>query len=177
VIRRRTPPTDSGLRWKRSADLRRDVRALLRSLEIDAPLDIRELCARLGEHRGRRIRLHALPTPAGLTGLWYPDERQDWIVFQSLTTSSHQTQIILHEIGHIISGHPLLEIGLAARALAREPIPGTYSDPLEQEAEMVATVIKEWVTVLEHLNVRVSSSDSPAARRLHNGFGSRQGWL
>jgi hypothetical protein len=80
---------------------------MLRELDIRPPLDVRELCARLAERRGRPIRLVAHPiTVPGPFGLWFMTESMDVIFYQSETTRPHQDHIILHEIGHIIAEHP-----------------------------------------------------------------------
>ncbi|MBB6174326.1 hypothetical protein HNR23_004386 [Nocardiopsis mwathae] len=173
--------------WRNDLQLRRGVKQLLRQLDLDAPLDVRVLCERLGEHRGRPIKLvpHPLPVP-GAFGLWVGTAQADHIYYQKETTPAHQDHIILHEIGHIISGHggnkndadlwsqvfPDLPPELIRRILMRDG----YGPEHEREAEMVATVIKEWSTLLERLKFSPDRK-THSARRLRSAFDDHQGWL
>lgn len=173
--------------WRNDLQLRRGVRRLLRELRIDTPLDVRVLCDRLAEHRRRPIKLIPYPLPApGVFGLWIATVDADYILYQKDTTTAHQEHIILHEIGHIISGHrsdendndvwsaifPDIPPETVRRALRRD----SYGPVHEREAEMVATVIKEWATLLEAL--RISPDRKTAtARRLQGAFDDHQGWL
>lgn len=172
--------------WRNDLHLRRGVRKILRDLDIRPPLDVFELCERLGELRGRPITLldRALPAP-GIFGLWLEGEGADYIVYQRDTTIVHQDHIILHEVGHIVSGHggsegdlptmehllPSLPPDTMRRGLRREG----YDQVIEREAEMVATVIKEWATLLDRLEY--GGSGTPLARRVDAAFGDHQGWL
>jgi hypothetical protein len=173
--------------WRNDLQLRRGVKRILRDLEIGAPLDVRLLCQRLAEQRGRAIELIPYPLPVpGAFGLWIGTADSDYILYQRDTTPAHQEHIILHEIGHIISGHgndesdddlweqlfPDLSPDMIRRALRREG----YDQAVEREAEMVATVIKEWATLLERLSF-APDRNSVAARRLRGAFDDHQGWL
>lgn len=169
-------------RWRSDLELRRSVKELLRELDLAPPLDVRQLCDRLGRHRNRPIRLvsRALPTP-GTFGLWIATADTDWILYQRDTTAAHQDHIILHEIGHIISGHPSNEHDddiltqffpdippeVVHRALRRDG----YGTAREHEAEMAATVIKDWAGLLDHLQA------APDRSRLGGAFDDHQGWL
>lgn len=63
--------------------LRRRCRALLRELDIRPPLEVRELCARLADRRGRPIRLVAHPIKVpGPFGLWFMTQSMDVIFYQ-----------------------------------------------------------------------------------------------
>lgn len=173
--------------WRNDLQLRRGVKQLLRELDLDAPLDVSVLCERLAQRRGRPIRLmpYALPVP-GVFGLWVGTASTDYILYQNATTPAHQDHIILHEVGHIISGHssndddddiwrqlfPDLPPDLVRRALRRDG----YGPDYEREAEMVATVIKEWATLLDRLRVSTDRG-TDAARTLQGAFDDHQGWL
>ena len=166
------------------------MRELLRSLEIDVPLDVEDLCRRLGARRGRPIELvpYALPVP-GPFGLWLATTHADLILYQEETTRGHQEHIVLHEIGHIISQHqgdegdddiwrdlvPSIPPSAIKRALRRTG----YDQRHEHEAELVATVIKEWATLLENLAGAPErhSESSPSSESLRSAFGDHQGWL
>jgi hypothetical protein len=171
--------------WRNDLQLRRSVKQLLSELELDVPLNIRVLCDRLGERRGQPIKLLPYPLPVpGVFGLWLSMPTADYILYQKNTTRGHQEHIILHEIGHIISGHkgneddndiatqlfPDLPPDLIRRHLRRDG----YEPAFEREAEMVATVIKEWATLLEHLEF---TSYRKSDRRIRGAFDDHQGWL
>lgn len=178
-------PSD-GRGWRNDLQLRRGVRQLLRELDLDTPLDVRLLCERLAQRRGRPIKLVPYPLPVpGVFGLWLGALGTDFILYQKETTPAHQEHIILHEVGHIISGHrgndgdadlmsqlfPDLPPDLVRHALRRDG----YEPAAEREAEMVATVIKEWATLLERL--KVSPEARRSGRRLRSAFDDHQGWL
>ncbi|MGW5643688.1 hypothetical protein [Saccharopolyspora sp. NPDC003762] len=173
--------------WRNDLHLRQGVKELLRELEIDAPLEVPELCGRLAKRRGREIKLRPYPLPVpGAFGLWIGTTDADYILYQSKTTTAHQDHIILHEVGHIISDHPSNENDddiwtqllpdippeVVRRALRRED----YGPAREREAEMVATVIKEWATLLDKLKFGTDRK-TDAARRLRGAFDDHQGWL
>lgn len=174
----------AGRHWRNDAALRRDVRALLRRLRIGAPLDVAVLCDRLGEDRGHEIHLHAADLPASVSGLWMKRElKPDLILYQRLTTPAHQEHIILHEVGHVIAGHggvdptALLRAEQAAAAGEERELHLGYGSAVEREAEMVATVVRQWCLLLENLAVRVDSDADHADRRLRSAFDDRQAWL
>lgn len=173
--------------WRNDLHLRRGVKQLLRELELEAPLDVRVLCERLAQRRGRPIKLVAYPLPVpGAFGLWVGTADADYILYQRNTTTAHQEHIILHEVGHIISGHgsdendddiwgqlfPDIPPEMVRRALRREG----YGLTIEREAEMVATVIKEWATLLDRLQFS-PDHQGETARRLRGAFDDHQGWL
>jgi hypothetical protein len=182
----------------RERDLRRRCRKLLNELNIRPPLDVTELCRRVGQQRGRPIRLvpHPIPVP-GPFGVWISTRHADYIVYQQETSKAHQGHIILHELGHILAGHhsddeddallgtlypdvgpealrgeyPDLSPDAVRRALRRT----SYDTDLEREAETVATIILEWASVLDHVAPR-PSADS-AAERIGTALSDRLGWL
>lgn len=174
--------------------LRRMCLRLLRDLDVQPPLDVRGLCALIGEHRGREIRLLPYPIPAtGPFGALVRGSTADHIVYQRDTTRQHQDHIVLHELGHLLAGHisapagaelgqpvisedesrrrfPDLDPVMVRRALRREG----YDDAHEQQAETVASVIHEWASVLDGARLRRSTGE---ARSLDPALGDRLGWL
>lgn len=178
--------------------LRRRCRRLLNELGIQPPLDVVDLCGRFGDVRGRPIRLVAHPIPVpGPFGVWISTAEADYILYQQQTTKPHQAHIVLHELGHILAGHrvqkeddqllsqlypdvepdelrrqyPDLEPGAVRRALRRT----SYDTEQEREAELVATIILEWASVLDRVTPQ-ASGDS-AAQRMGSALGDRLGWL
>ncbi|MBV6703109.1 hypothetical protein KV557_39475 [Kitasatospora aureofaciens] len=167
-------------------ELRRRCKRELRALGIQPPLQVDVLCRLLGERRGRPIRLvpYSLPVP-GPFGVWLGTASADYILYQQETSKIHQDHIILHEVGHILADHqsddtdddfwrqmaPDLSLDAVRRALRRT----SYDQEHEREAELVATIILEWASVLDRVTPRRSSN--PSVRRMQTALGDRQGWL
>lgn len=182
----------------RERELRRRCRRLLNELDIRPPLDVVELCRRVGETRGKEIRLipHPIPVP-GPFGAWITTDVADYILYQQETSKAHQSHIVLHELGHIIAGHrsdedddallselypdvepdalreqyPDLEPDAVRRALRRT----AYDTEQERAAETVATIILEWASVLDR--VAPPASTDATAQRMGVALGDRMGWL
>jgi len=169
-------------------ELRRRCRKLLKQLDIGPPLDVEVLCARLGERRGKPIRLMPYPLEVpGPFGCWIATSTADYIFYQAETTKSHQDHIILHELGHMLADHhphgdaepadflrgpvPDLDPDAVHRALRRS----SYDDAHEWEAETVATIILEWASVLNYTIPRRAADRD--LRRIQGTLGDHQGWL
>ncbi|SER16949.1 hypothetical protein SAMN05216188_108183 [Lentzea xinjiangensis] len=139
-------------RWRR---LRRRSRELLAGFEVPQPFSVEALCARVSAHRGRDLHLHPLPYTGAADlpcGLWVSTAGADHIFHARGASALHQQNIILHEIGHMLCDHTLAngDNGLLALlgdldpAMVRRVLMRTrYSTPEEQEAEMVAALIRE----------------------------------
>lgn len=155
--------------------LRKHCKRVLRDLGVSPPLQVHELCRRLGDYRGRPIRLapYALPAP-GPFGLWVATSTADYIFYQQETSPLHQDHIILHEVGHILADDTRDESDLhdaINRALRRTG----YEEECELKAEMIATIILEWSTVLDH--VITHDSEDPALGQLRFALHPRWGWM
>jgi len=172
----------------RERALRKRCRRLLRDLDIRPPLDVRELCRRLAEQRGRPIRLVPYPIRVpGPFGLWIMTETDDVVFYQQETTPPHQDHIILHEIGHIIADHPSDETDDDAwDALSTDGPPESttralrrtcYDTDHEREAELVATIILEWASVLNPLYRSVRTHDDPGVDRIGTSLSHHHGWM
>jgi hypothetical protein len=178
----------------RERELRRRCRRLLNELDIRPPLDVHELCRRVGRQRGKPIRpiSHPIPVP-GPFGAWITTDTADYILYQRETSKAHQGHIILHELGHILAGHrgdgdddallaqlhPAAEPqypDLAPEAVRRALRRTSYDTEHEREAETVATIILEWASVLDSVGPPPSSSDA-AAQRMGTALTDRLGWL
>lgn len=166
--------------------LRQRCRSLLRQLDVRPPLDVWEMCARLGALRGRPVYLLPHPLPAsGPFGVWLSTAAADHVFYQELTSRPHQVHIILHELGHIIAGHRSDERDDdVVRLLYPGPGPGvvrqalrrtSYDSAQERDAETVATIILQWASVLDPLASRFAPG--PAGLGLQGGLGDRLGWL
>lgn len=153
----------------RAKDLERQVRRLLRSLDVRPPLSVPDLCEALSRQRGRPIELRAFSMRSdGPLGAWLETATADVIVFQKETTSHHRDHIVLHELGHILADHPgpagtdvweLLLPGLGAESIRRALHRCSYGNRQEQEAELVATIVGEWASILDHTAAGSSAED------------------
>ncbi|GAB3435088.1 hypothetical protein [Actinophytocola sediminis] len=174
----------------RERELRRRCRKLLNELDIRPPLDVHELCRRVGAQRGKPIRpvAHPMPVP-GPFGAWITTDTADYVFYQQATSRAHQAHIVLHELGHILAGHRGAEddalLGdsvtgqfpdLAPEAVRRALGRTSYDSEQEREAETVATIILEWASVLDSVGPSAASSDA-AARRMGTALTDRLGWL
>lgn len=166
--------------------LRRRCRQLLNELDIRPPLDVAELCRRVGERRGKPIRLrpHPIPVP-GPFGVWISTTTADYILYQEQTSVAHQGHIVLHELGHILAGHTIAEHedevltelypDLGPDAVRRALRRTSYDSDHEREAETVATIILEWASVVDRVAPRPSSA--AVAQRMGKALGDKVGWL
>jgi Zn-dependent peptidase ImmA (M78 family) len=161
-------------------------------MDVPEPFDIHELCRRLGDARGRPIRLMPVAIGAkGPYGVWIASATTDYIFVEQNTTPYHRLLIILHEIGHLYRGHRGLAEhgGDATRALFPDLDPNTvrmmlgrtaYDDVQEREAELIASLILSKVSDLSpepdlpvdpevaELLARIQRSlQHPGARRTH----------
>ena len=167
-------------------ELRRRCRRTLRALDIQPPLQVDVLCQRLGERRNRPIRLLAYPLSVpGPFGLWIAASTADHILYQLETSKVHQDHIILHEVGHILADHqsddtdeefwalamPNISPDAIRRALRRT----SYDEEHEREAELVATIILEWASVLDRVAPR--PVEDPSLARVQSALGDHRGWL
>ncbi|RZT87953.1 hypothetical protein EV383_4887 [Pseudonocardia sediminis] len=164
------------LRWR--------CRRLLRDLDVRPPIDVTELCRRLGAHRGRELRLMpwelAVPGPFGV---WFETDDVDVIAYQSRTSRAHQDHIVLHEVGHIVAGHggdstaeedeqilPDVPGGAgSARRLRRT----CYDAANEREAELIASILGEGMGLLSDGG---ASGVEPAGSRVDGSLTIRPGW-
>lgn len=169
----------------RERELRRYCKQLLRRLDVQPPLRMDDLCARIGESRGKRIRLFAwdLPVP-GPFGLWMSRADEEVIFYQRETTRVHQDHIILHEIGHILADHQddggdgevLPDLGpdyprdLITRGFRRT----CYTEDYEREAELVATIIQKWAVVIDYATS--GTPEDASLRPLSSALNPRWGW-
>jgi hypothetical protein len=166
--------------------LRRRCKQELRALDVQPPLQVEALCRALGERRARPIHLvpYSLPVP-GPFGVWIATGTSDFIVYQRETTKSHQDHIILHEVGHILADHDsdagdeelwgLMMPDIAPEAIRRALRRTSYDQEHEQEAELVATIILEWASVLNR--VAPPRPTNASVQRVQTALGDRQGWL
>jgi hypothetical protein len=126
--------------------------ALLEGVAVPSPLDIPLLVQEVSQRRGRPIRLIPKSAPLGPCGLWVALPDADVVFYEAGTSRLHREHIILHEVGHLLCAHrptrrpdaellhqllPSLDVTMIQRVMSRS----RYSDPEEQEAETMASLI------------------------------------
>jgi hypothetical protein len=88
--------------------LRRRCDVAIDRLELPQPFSAAALCAAFAASRTRPLHLHPHPFPDGTTtGLCVSTDRADHIFYEAHTAALHQEHIILHELGHLLCGHPV----------------------------------------------------------------------
>ncbi|MEU1824125.1 hypothetical protein ABZ502_17065 [Streptomyces abikoensis] len=167
------------------SELRRATRREMRLLGIKPPLNVETLCQAIGEKLGRPIELRPWPLPKpGPLGVMAETDVAYVILYQAETTRLHQEHIILHEIGHILGDHQgitldvsqnLAVAGLKDSAVRRILGRCSYDSGQECQAELFATIMLEWASVLDC--VTPSPSADPSVRRVQDALGDRRGWL
>ncbi|MGP9022936.1 ParH-like protein [Streptomyces sp. BR1] len=128
-------------------DRLRRCRGIAASLDLPVPFDAVELIAAAAEQRGRPIELMPIPwTPGVPCGLLVSADLADYIAYAADTSPLHRQHILVHELSHLLCGHdgtlsteltPHLADELVHRVLGRT----IYTEPQEQEAELLASLI------------------------------------
>jgi hypothetical protein len=135
--------------------LRRRCELRLEGVPIPHPFDLDELCEGIANLRGRPLHLQAVPglSSTAPCGLWISVQSADYVFFDASTTRLHADHIILHELGHMLWGHSIamdiensalcqLMPDLDPKSIARILGRVSYTTSQEQEAEMLATLIR-----------------------------------
>ncbi|MFE7580045.1 ImmA/IrrE family metallo-endopeptidase [Streptomyces gardneri] len=184
------------VRWRKrnqpnsTAGLHLRCEELVQDLALDqhSGLNIDDLCAVVGERRGRAVRLVPMRLPAGSPdGLWISTSSEEFIVFEERLAPIHGRQVILHELGHAVCDHhatevmapdasrlllPSLDPEMVRRTLGREH---SHTDA-EIEAEYVGSLLSSYVNSwmpqrewhvppeLRELAKRLSALEHPSSR-------------
>lgn len=153
---------NQGNRGKREKKELRAVEALCRTrlhrleswMHLEDVADVQGLCNLIEAHLDRRIHLEPWPLAKDVAGLWIASATRDYIFYAQDATPPHQEHIILHELAHILSGHPQKPIDVQLLqntffshldhdavhlALSRS----CYDDNREHEAEVLASLIEQ----------------------------------
>lgn len=154
----------------------------MRLLPLPVPFDLAELRQRIADERGRPLSILAWKpgaVPASITGACIPYGDRDVIYHQPWATGLHRTQIVLHEIAHLVCGHlpqdtanpkagawltsqlDQLELAAFQRMFARHD---NYDDEQEREAEMLASLM------MEHAIAHAPTAGDPLVTRLHTAL-------
>jgi hypothetical protein len=153
---------------------RRRCAAIAASLDIPQPFDLDVLLARVAASRGREIYLHSFVSGPGVPcGLWLGTAKADHIFAEAGTSPWHRTQIVVHELAHMLLGHGATGDGAVrlASVLVPDVSPAlirlflrrsVYSSAEERDAETLASLIL------------TRASARAAARAEHFGAGRLQ---
>ena len=137
------------------ADLRRRCSSIIRGLELPQPFTAEAVCQNIAGLRGSPVYLKPLPRPTPPdtpTGMWLATRRGDYIYYDAQTSGLHRLHIILHEVGHMLSGHEEVDLednqymyrqlDVGDPTWIRQVLPRIrYNSREEQEAEMIATLL------------------------------------
>jgi hypothetical protein len=135
--------------------LRRRCERRIQNIPIPRPFDLSTFCAVVASHRGRPLSLQPMPglTAGAPCGLWISVPTADYVFYDPGTSRLHAEHIVLHELGHMLSGHTT-GLDVSGGALARlvpdlDPSTVTtilgrvsYTTAQEREAEMLASLIR-----------------------------------
>ncbi|MEV7726016.1 hypothetical protein AB0P15_14885 [Streptomyces sp. NPDC087917] len=160
----------------RDPGLRKRCENILGHMDLTHPFSLEALCTRVADRRGRPIRLHPLPEEAaasGVCGLWVGTDTVDYVFYEARTTPLHREHIVLHELGHILFGHHSLD---GEERGGRAPVVRgrtDYSTRQEQEAEMLAGMIR--VRTSAPGRPRPAAAPRGALARLESAMGYGRG--
>jgi hypothetical protein len=161
-------------------DARSKGEKILRDLDYDfKAFTIDTFIARVSKVKGRRIRTTAWDMPPGLFGAWLidGDEQVDYIFYRQNVPPIHQIHIQLHELAHILSDHPTLQVRcdpMGVVIMSENDLPRgrrirqfmERSDEIEQEAEVLVGLIQSQIirySQLDRLTCGISSSKTIAS--------------
>jgi hypothetical protein len=164
------------MRWRRTRP-RPDLTGLADRITVPRPFQLEEFCAGIAAERGRPLRLVPVENAAGQDlpcGLWVGLDEVDLVFYEAGAAPILKTQIVLHEISHMLLDHvapetadPAERAELAARALLdTSPAAGAPAAPAASDQERVDQERAD----LE-LGLR---ADRVLALLARNGYSSRQ---
>lgn len=175
--------------WRRR---RSAASSLLEDLAIPSPFELHAFCDSIAEARGRPLLLLPLDGPAHPDlpcGIWLGLDVADLIFYEAAASDILRTQIVLHEIAHMLLGHTAPELDVDGDAspevlekastyfegmLSR--VTGDVGTPDLPAAEILraeATRIRS-VAVAEPLDDLGVSADRIVSLLGRTAFGSRQ---
>lgn len=143
-------------------ELRRRCVALVAALDLPADCDTDAVLAAVSRQRDKSIVLHPMPglsQPGSPCGVWLDTPDADHVFYETQTSGLHQSMIVLHELGHVISNHPAQEgdftylttrllPGLDPSMVSRVLTRGGYAagTPEEDQAETIGTLLLERIS-------------------------------
>lgn len=143
------------------------MQALLAEINYDfSHFTLNDFARWLEQRRERSIIFVPREMPATLFGAWVKGIDKDYVFFEQNTISIHQAHIQLHEMAHMICQHPTVELESdQVHAILRHVGPADFSDcieslllrsvhsdEVEEEAEMLTSLIQERVLSARRLS-------------------------
>ncbi|MBN1317203.1 MAG: hypothetical protein JXA42_17095 [Anaerolineales bacterium] len=143
------------------------MRALLDEIDYDfSHFTLDDFVHWLEKWRERQIIFVPRDMPSTLFGAWVKAGGTDYIFFDKNTISIHQAHIQLHEMAHMICQHPTVDVesdqtrAILLRAGAKDfsscfeslLLRSAHTDQVEEEAEMLTSLIQERVMSVRRLN-------------------------
>jgi hypothetical protein len=146
---------------EREVRLKRTCEKALDGVRLQRPFTIESFCEALAAKRVRRIVLREMPDAGGVNtpcGLWIAYEHEDHIWHVKATSQRHRSQVILHEIAHMLLDHqsdvdspgllaalpPEISPARIRRAFGRTD----YSAEQEHDAELAGSILDEIIDSL-----------------------------
>lgn len=135
---------------------RRCCRAF-KQLKFRRPFGQTSLQTAVERYRGKPLKIAFSPLYASTSGMWYGYDDHDLIVIDVNTVRRSRRHTFLHEVGHIMMGHPsdnnaddVVEqstpwVGAVTRAKIVCRRRTCFDSRYEREAECFATVGTEWM--------------------------------
>lgn len=155
--------------------VRRRCEARLRGISIPIPFDIATFSEIVANGRGRPISLQPMTLNGEVSGAWVAMPSVDIVFFEERTSPLHQQHIILHELSHILCDHRGIALnvdGLRSLLSSTAPVKrlrvlqrNHYSDEEEQEAEILASLILDFVNHAQ-ANIAIGDPDIAGTLRL-----------
>lgn len=116
-------------------------RAIRAAIAKYAPLvtsdgDLDKLLAAVSAEVGRPIRSAPMTAGGGLSGVMVSFQDSIWIGYDATAPAPVKRHVVLHELGHVILGHPLINADDldAATASGRCPYPSALNRDADQFA-------------------------------------------
>ena len=159
--------------------VRRRCAATVGSMRMPSPFTVAALVETVSEQRGRPLHVQAHDHELGPCGVWLALPDADFIFYTATTSAVHREHIVLHELGHVLSGHissetpdeallrrlmPRVDPAVVRFVLART----TYSAAEELEAEVMASTISELARRPRLPQLGGVPESQPALRRLQS---------
>jgi hypothetical protein len=179
-----------------AADLVQRCEELIGTIDIPQPFDMQALCDELGKLWGSTVVL----CPADVSrdqpcGLWVSvplgERTYDVFIYDKNAPVWHQAQMIFHEIGHRLCGHPgATELPLTTKELLMVLMPNLNPDIVEQAlacAREPTAYDRKPEMEAEYIGARLldrafgwragplSAADAGGLTRLHSALGSASG--
>ena len=135
------------------------VKALLDELDYDfSSFTLEGFADWLAQRRRRQIVFVPKSMPASISGAWVKGHDKDYIFYEMDTPIVHQAHIQLHEMSHMLCGHPTVEVGpqqtqallrhtgrIDSQALEHLLQRSVHSGQAEEEAESLTLFVQERV--------------------------------